>query len=723
MSTSRGVITKLAVRAMPVLTAAVVFALPVRADMLPADSLYSLAISELDRDGTRRALEMLDGALEYDPGHVRSLIERGKLHLRLGRRSAARNDFRRALSSGNPELRAEAHIGLGDVIRTMRFRGLQALAEYRLALNIDPDNKEALYRVAETGFNIRQTHGYRTAGKALTRLLCLDPGYRDAYRLWRDKILDQSRKELLLVGACLDRWLRDNPDSVRLELELARDRYKLDEPDEALRRLSELDARGTTIKRTERCLLESRCLLALGDTAGFVSRYMQALDFAARDGDYERLMLEAETIFTPKETARWDSLKTSAERAEFFRKFWTSRDPDPLDKRNERLVTHYSRLHHAQRMYRMRNPHSLFQTSRNYHHLISPVAHFYEVDPDLFYGRNRKMVLDQRGLIYVRHGPPDRYTHQVTWKDPMEIWYYGSVHFLFEQKAGAGDFIFIPSSSRGAADINQAMATDTFQDSIPPLEPEFYASEFLTEDGRIEVEFYQSLPDSAVRQLDNLVSHLGVFDSNWTELSRDSSDAWRSGGEWLAVNSTVVDTGGYLFALSSAVPGRRAVVKGVMDVVGFNPRLLDVSGLVLGSPVAAGERSHGRMGVALKPRPSSRFRRGETATVYLEIYGLGEDLRRGIRHWRQRVIVSRTKRPPRGLFSRIGRLFGIGDDELTRLTLTFDRRAATATGPAPEQFTIDTSNLAPGTYSLVVEIRDNSDGRRAAGRFEFVIEG
>lgn len=669
------------------------------------------------------ARELLDEALEIDPEYYLAMIERGRLNLRLGRRTDARLDFRRALSSENPEIRAMAHVGLGDVIRSMPMRNLQALSEYRIAHDIFPAGREALYKIVQTGFALKQTHGYRVAGKALATLLCLDPGYRDAYKLWRGEILDASSEELRRVGACLDEWLRNRPDSVEMLLELARDRYRLAQPDEALRRLDELENRGAEVKMAERSLLKARCLLALGDTPGFVDGYMAALDYAAAENDFERLMLEAETIFTPGETSRWDSLKTSQQRANFFRKFWTRRDPDPLDERNERLTTHYRRLEYAQRMYRMNNPHSLFQTSRNYHHLLSPIPRYYEVDKDLFFGRNRKMVLDQRGLIYVRHGPPDRYTHQVTWEDPMEIWYYGSTHILFERRAGAGDFIYVPSVTTGAVDINEAMATETFRDSLPHLEPDFLAAEFMAPGGGVEVEFYQALPDSSLWRLDSLVSRLGVFDTSLVELARDTRLAARDSRGWLTVNSAVVDTGDYRFALSSAVPGRRAVVKGDMELKGFNPRLLDMSALVPGSPVEGAAPVHSRMGLPIHPRPSASYRRGETATVYLEIYGLNGDTRRGgIRHWRQRVSVSRTEGSSGvGFFGQIGRLFGLGGRERTRLTLTFDREAASASGPAPEQFTVDTSNLAPGTYRLVVEVRDNSDGRRATGQREFEI--
>jgi hypothetical protein len=66
-------------------------------------------------------------------------------------------------------------------------------------------------------------------------------------------------------------------------------------------------------------------------------------------------------------------------------------------------------------------------------------------------------------------------------------------------------------------------------------------------------------------------------------------------------------------------------------------------------------------------------------------------------------------------------LLGFGGSEHTRLILTFDRDVGPGAGPVPERFTVDTGNLAPGSYHLTVEARDNSDGRRAAVKVEFEV--
>ena len=67
--------------------------------------------------------------------------------------------------------------------------------------------------------------------------------------------------------------------------------------------------------------------------------------------------------------------------------------------------------------------------------------------------------------------------------------------------------------------------------------------------------------------------------------------------------------------------------------------------------------------------------------------------------------------------SIIRRIFGSRKPR-TSLTLNFERHSESDRGPFPEAFTIDTSDLVPGDYSVVVSITDQASGevvKRACG--------
>jgi len=688
-----------------------------------AEALYSRALEKISVGEQEQALELFGRALEIDPKHGQALLARGRLYLKLGLWRDARRDFRQASFHQDPHLRVAAHIGLGDVYRTLPFRKLQAVAEYRLALRADPASREALYALAETGFALKETQGYRMAARTLVRLICIDPGYRDSYRLWRDKILDQTDDELRRAGTCIESWLETHPDTAFWRLDLARDRFRLGEIEQALATLETIARADSGARLTERKLLEARCLLELGNTMGFESSYAQALGAAKSVEDFDCLLTEAETIFTPKESEAYEKLKSVEEMGAFWRKFWFGRDPDPLTFHNERLVTHYLRFHEAQKIYRMNFPHSRFQTSRDYFRLVSPFSYLYEYDPDIFFNRSRGLTIDQRGLMFIRHGPPDRMTKQVTWSSPMEIWYYGSVRFLFEKRFGAGDFIFVPGVTRGAGDIMKAMEGETFKDSLPSCEQDFYVADFLAPDSRIELEFYQSAKSSVAPLVADIEAALGIFDSTWAELSLDQRNATKlyTGQDtlWLAVNRVTAGPGNYLYALRMDIPQRRAVQRGKLELAPYRTGILELSGIVLGSPTEGEPAIHQRRGVSLLPRPSLVFSPGETIKVYLEIYGLQARPWEG-RSFREWVTVSRIGEESRGFWRGLSRLLGLGGRPgRTSLTLRFDRGPETQTGAVAETFTIDPSNLEPGPYRVLVQVRDNSNGRRNRRSLEF----
>jgi len=686
------------------------------------DSLYSLAQQRLAAAKVPAAFTLLDSALELDPKHGPSLIARGRLNLKLGELNSAREDFTRASFHEVDSIRSAGFLGRGDVYRRLRFRNLRAVAEYRKALQADRGNLEALYNLAQTGFDLKETQGYRMASKALTRLVVADPLYRDAYRLWREKILDHTEKELHQVGRRLDSLLSQLPDTAGWRLDLAGDCFKLGRTEEAMARLAEIESSDPGYKPWVWYLLRARCRLDSGDTTGFESDYFRSLEEAGRSGHFEELFRQAEPIFTPGESEKWATLDSARQMADFFRTFWAERDPDPLTSHNERLITHYLRLREAEKKYFIFFPHSRFQTSRTYNRLLSPVTFFQDYDPELFWNRCRPLLLDHRGLLFMRHGPPDRVTRQVTWANPMEIWYYGPVRFLFERKRGAGDFIYTPGIGRGRGDINQAMQTESFVDPVPRFDQDYYVADFLAPDGRnLEIEFYQSSSLELGPSDENPLAAVAIFDSTWRELARNEEPAAASpqpeDSLWLSVHRLTSSPGVYNYVIRMQAPQRRAVDRGNLVLEPYPARKLALSGIILGGPLPeSGRGFHRRGNVELMPRPSRRFRRGETVQIFLEVYGV-RSAWTGERSFREKVTVSRLGRKPkadRDLWEVI-ELFNSekGGRQRISLTLTFNRTLDESAGRHAENFTLDTRSLAAGYYRLLIDVRDNSSGRRS----------
>ena len=690
-----------------------------------ARSLYQQSVKNLAAGDTSSAGNLLDRALELDPKLWEARLERGRVHLAAGDLDAARVDFNRALFSKSPEIRARAHIGLGDIFRRMPHRNWQAVQEYRLAISADSTCREAYYAIAETAFDLAWTDGFITADAALAKLICLDPEYKDALIQWWEKVFTQSDKELRKVVNCLEDFVATHPEKSPLLLYAAKIRFRLGEAESAMITLDRLKTESPEHKRSERSLLAANCLLELGDTLGFESSYMEALKYAEEDGDFAMLFQEAEPLFNPVESKKWAALETPAEKAAFFHVFWKRRDPDPISTHNERLIEHYKRLSEAKKTHFHLTPHSIFMTNYNYFRLTAPRVEYSDRDdyfdfdykPDLWWGRCRQLALQQRGLFYIRHGEPDMLYRfglpldgGTEKESPYEAWRYGTNYILFDRENG---FYWAEKSYAEQGDIMRAMESESFKDPLPTLNHASYGADFKGSGGKLEIEFYQSLPVTVNNTpIEKHKATIVIYDESWIEMVRKDTESNKvftgQDSMWFAVNSVTVDLGPIIYALRMNVPGYRSVTRKSIAPSPYSEGGLELSGVILGSPPLPGEQVHRRRGVEILPRPSLAFRRGETIKVYLEVYGLKQN-RTLRRFFTEKVTVSLVEE--KADENIIKRLFGIKQPR-TSLTLSFDRYPSEARGPFAEHFNIDTSDLVPGSYNLLIEVIDKNSRQR-----------
>ncbi|HLS48082.1 MAG TPA: GWxTD domain-containing protein, partial [Gemmatimonadales bacterium] len=156
-------------------------------------------------------------------------------------------------------------------------------------------------------------------------------------------------------------------------------------------------------------LARIRLATGRGDSAYWMavaSRNPEVIDGLAYDLDF---------IADSAERAELDALGRT-QRLAWFENFWRSRDLESLHPAGSRLAEHYARLAHARRHFRlMRYPraYETFELWRN------PDAEF-----------------DDRGLIYVRHGPPDDSASMAFAACPNLSW-------LYREPAGNMVFHFI----------------------------------------------------------------------------------------------------------------------------------------------------------------------------------------------------------------------------------------------------------------------------------------
>jgi GWxTD domain-containing protein len=151
--------------------------------------------------------------------------------------------------------------------------------------------------------------------------------------------------------------------------------------------------------------------------------------------------------------AAYDALATPAARATWLERFWDRRDVEEAREPGERLAEHFRRWFYAWRNFRLVSRHRRYDITEVY--------------------RSDQQEFDDRGIIYLRHGEPDRRAYYTgagtvgTQLQPNESWLYrrpeGNLIFHFVAREKVQDYKLVESvldalgwTSRFQRDVNAA---------------------------------------------------------------------------------------------------------------------------------------------------------------------------------------------------------------------------------------------------------------------------
>src|SRR2546425_5497345 len=145
---------------------------------------------------------------------------------------------------------------------------------------------------------------------------------------------------------------------------------------------------------------------------------------------------ELSYVATAAELAAFDSLATPAARGAWLERFWSRRDVVEARAPGERLAEHSRRWFYARRNFRLVSRHRHYDITERY--------------------RTAQTEFDDRGVIYIRHGDPDRRAQYsspgtiLTGLRPNESWLYrrtdGNLIFHFVSRGDVQDFKLVESA-------------------------------------------------------------------------------------------------------------------------------------------------------------------------------------------------------------------------------------------------------------------------------------
>jgi GWxTD domain-containing protein len=150
-------------------------------------------------------------------------------------------------------------------------------------------------------------------------------------------------------------------------------------------------------------------------------------------------------IATVADLAAFDALDSGPARARWLAEFWQRRDVAEAREPGERLAEHYRRWFYAERNFLLVSRHRHYDITERY--------------------RSAQSEFDDRGIIYLRHGSPDRRATYVSSDsvEPNETWLYhhpqGDLIFHFVARKGVQDFKLVESLADAlASGLGSALA-------------------------------------------------------------------------------------------------------------------------------------------------------------------------------------------------------------------------------------------------------------------------
>ena len=488
--------------------------------------------------------------------------------------------------------------------------------------------------------------------------------------------------------------------------------------------------------------------------------YSLNLAFAGTVEELRPYFEDVAPLLSAEDRATWEEGSAEARRR-FLMGWWSVRDPLPFSEINERWVEQQRRIRVARDAYRWKKPIRKERLVAEGGTDAGMPAVAIRLD-----GR----PLDDRGAFYLRHGDPDDRADPGA--DECGFWLYereglpgdGSIAMNFSRGGrfygNDCNFTTVPTTGRGAQyfspgsggiepwnrpriqeaalkDLAVGLSTDSWPAPIDhPIPLDLAPTNFSYFQQGTDVVFYFAvpLPELAIdRDRSRYRKGLVIYDREWNEVTRRAEEmgavvARRPGaspeGEWYLVDLFRVrmQPGEYHYALQvdDLVGDGVGIRKGTVRVRRFAPTELDLSDPVLSAEVFEGASAPRfvRYGRTVVPLPGRRFLRTQPLWLYYEVYNLQADASRRL-DFRVDYTV-RSDRIDRGAVERFfGALTGLVGvrEEPTSITLSFDR-SVTAPRRAvwPEYLSFDTTELAPGEYTLEVTVQDRAFYDRTATR-------
>lgn len=323
------------------------------------DSLFAVVVQRTREERLREAAALFQLVAVQRPKDA-------PLHIELGHAYYKAEDYKRAMWAFKKAISlqggARAYYGVGLVYGELPNERNLAIHYFQEALARDHGYVDARYQIARMRYLMNEYD----VGRAVDRVLDLDPNYADAFRLMGDWYAD-FWKDYEQAIVWYTRYMALRPDDTSLRSRLGVAYLMIEDYEKIMAKLLGFVDQNPDAIELMPIVAQASMKQGKPDMA---MEFFE--DYVTKLPTHERVLYEDIRLVSSFEEFTEFKNTPEAERPAFLRRFWNDRDPDLSTPVNERLLEHYRRVWQA-----------LTEFSEN------------------------KQPWDVRGEVYIRFGEPD----------------------------------------------------------------------------------------------------------------------------------------------------------------------------------------------------------------------------------------------------------------------------------------------------------------------------
>jgi len=366
--------------------------------------LYDQGIDYLQNDRLDEAEKQFRDILDRDEKIVQAYYGLGMVYNQKepGSREA-KKQFEKAIEI-DPDFGA-AYYGVGMVLLNRKDELRNAREYFLKAVTKDSSLAEAWYQLGKTE---EELHQIGPAMEAFAELVKLEPENEEYYSaFFETTLLHSNPGKVLEVLKDLKKHFPENPE---YDLAIANTYFRLRDYSMCLATLEAIKNKYPDFSRSRIYLLQAKVYFEYDEINEALDYYWSAVNTIKDEKDAKAIFDDVCYIMNDDE---YDELQATPidQVWNFYYRFWRSRDPNLATKKNERLVEHYKRLLYALKHYRRYEPKS---AAMRFVYATQHPFYQYNVMGDEFWAQSywpkalpKNRIIDDLGLIYIRHGEPD----------------------------------------------------------------------------------------------------------------------------------------------------------------------------------------------------------------------------------------------------------------------------------------------------------------------------